>query len=199
MFLLAAIASGCGGSGGKSSSNVTTANAVGTTSTTICRAGGTSSITARAPSTASPCGAGGGGGSASATSSIKLRLSVDGEYNGHVVKGPVVPGSLQCITISTGGKQGLQVTWGGTVSGTGQVSGDMMFAGGWTSITFGDGKSQGEASLVVKGDYQNRYGASSALGSGTEQASAGYSGGTINGELDGGSAGKIQLQGSWSC
>jgi hypothetical protein len=74
----------------------------------------------------------------------------------------------------------------------------MMFAGGDPSITFGDSHAQGEASLVVKGDYQNRYGASSALGSGTANTKPDNSG-TIDAQLDGGSAGKIQLTGSWSC
>ena len=65
-----------------------------------------------------------------------------------------------------------------------------------------DGESQGEASLVLKGDYQNRYGASSATGSGTENAKAGYSGGTIDGVLwdgDTASAPNMHLQGDWDC
>ena len=100
--------------------------------------------------------------------------------------------------ITTGAKQGLQLTWGGTVNGTGQISGDLMFAGGQPSIAFGDSHSQGEASVVIKGDYANRYGASSALGSGTASAN-GTTSGTIDAELDGGSAGIIHLKGTWTC
>ena len=182
--LVAATAAGCGSSGAKSSSNASLTTQGSTTTTTTTVTGGSS-------------GASSGGSGGGTASKVNLHLILDGTYNGKPVQGTVVPGSLQCVPISTGGKQGLQVTWGGTVNGTGQVSGDMMFAGGWHSITFGDGKSQGEASLVVKGDYQNRYGASSALGQGTEGANPSYSGGSISAELDGGSAGKMHVQGTW--
>ena len=92
----------------------------------------------------------------------------------------------------------MQLTWGGTVNGTGQISGDPMFAGGQPSITFGDSRSHGEASVVIKGDYANRYGASSALGSGTASTN-GTTSGTIDAKLDGGSAGTMQLKGTWTC
>jgi hypothetical protein len=166
-----------------------------TSTTTVCRSLGT----ATGSTLTRVCGAAAATATTGATNNINLHLTIDGTYKSQKVQGTVIPGSLRCTPISTGGKQGLQVTWGGTVNGTGQVSGDMMFAGGTTSVTFGQSQAQGEASLVVKGDYQNRYGASSALGSGTENAKAGYSGGTIDGQLDGGSAGTIHLQGSWGC
>src|SRR5690349_5015937 len=70
-------------------------------------------------------------------------FGVDGTYKGQPVKGTVQSGTLMCIPITTGGKQGLQLTWGGTVSGTGQISGDVMFPGGFTAITFG-GSAPGE-------------------------------------------------------
>ncbi len=136
--------------------------------------------------------------STATTSSVKLHLTVTGDYKGQSVQGSVIPGSLQCAPVMNGDKQGLQVTWGGTVDGVGQVSGDMLFAGGLPPITFGDGKSQGTASVALKGDYQNRYGASSALGTGTAQANPDNSG-TIDADLDGDTAGKIRLQGSWTC
>lgn len=127
-----------------------------------------------------------------------VHFTVDGTFKGQAVKGRVQSGSLRCTPITTGGKQGMQLTWGGTVNGTGQISGDLMFAGGQPSITFGDSHSQGEASIVVKGDYADRYGASSALGSGTA-TSNGNTSGAINAQLDGGSAGMIRLQGTWTC
>jgi hypothetical protein len=197
---VAAIAAGCGGSGAKSAPQATVSvGASNRSTTTVCPTAGN----ATGSTSSTVCGvAGGAARSQNATSNIKLRLTIDGMYKGQTVKGTVIPGSLMCATITTGGKHGLQVTWGGTVNGVGQVSGDMMFAGGTTSVTFGDNKSQGEASLVVKGDYQNRYGASSATGSGTENAKAGYSGGTIDGVLwdgDTASAPNMHLQGDWDC
>jgi hypothetical protein len=137
------------------------------------------------------------GGTAGTGSAVKLFFNLNGEYKGQLVQGAVVPGSLQCTPITNGGKQGLQVVWAGTVANTGQVSGD-MFAGGAASFSFGDHKSQGSASVVVKGDYQNRYGASSELGTGTESVKPDNSG-TVDAELDGGSAGKMKLTGSFQC
>jgi hypothetical protein len=125
-----------------------------------------------------------------------VTFSVDGTYKGQSVKGSVQAGTLQCTPISTGGKQGLQMTWGGTLPGTGQISGDLMIAGG-TSATFGDPKSQGTASVVVKGDYQDRYGASSALGSGT--ATGDTHSGTIDARLIGNGSDQIHLSGSFKC
>jgi hypothetical protein len=177
VFVAVLAVGGCGSSSKSSSSNA------GPTSSS------SSSSSTTSPSEASTTVEGGGSG---------VQFTVDGTYKGQTVKGPVQSGSLQCAPITTGGKQGLQLTWGGTVANTGQISGDVMFAGGQPSITFGDSKSQGEASVVVKGDYQNRYGASSALGSGTASMTTSNSG-SINAQLDGGSAGKIQLQGNWKC
>ena len=138
------------------------------------------------------------GGTAATGSAVKLFFSLNGDYKGQLVQGAVVPGSLQCTPITNGGNQGLQVVWSGTVANTLQVSGDMLFAGGGSSFTFGDHKSQGSASVVVKGDYQNRYGASSELGTGTESVKPDKSG-TVDAELDGGSAGKMKLTGSFQC
>lgn len=168
---LAVLTFACGGS--SNSSSAPTAPATSTTTTSASTSG-------------------------ASTSTINLHLTVTGDYKGQSVQGSVVPGNLQCTPVANGEKQGLQVIWGGTVNGVGQVSGDMQFAGGLPPIVFGDGRSQGTASLVVKGDYQNRYGASSALGSGTAQANPDNSG-TIDAELDGDTAGKIHLQGSWTC
>ena len=195
---VAVIVSACGSSGVTTTPKA--APPVGTSNrstTTVCRPLGT----ATGSTLTRVCGAA-ATATTGATNNINLHLTIDGTYKSQKVQGTVIPGSLRCTPISTGGKQGLQVTWGGTVNGVGQVSGDMMFAGGTTSITFGDGESQGEASLVLKGDYQNRYGASSATGSGTENAKAGYSGGTIDGVLwdgDTASAPNMHLQGDWDC
>ena len=174
---------GCSSSGKAQNANATKTS--GSTSST--------SSTSTTTTTETPTTLVVGGGGATG-----VGFTVDGTYKGQAVKGPVQSGSLQCTPISTGGKQGLQLTWGGTVAGTGQVSGDMMFAGGHPAITFGDSTSQGEASVVVKGDYANRYGASSVLGSGTASMTANNSG-TIDAQLDGGSAGKIHLSGTWKC
>jgi len=152
------------------------------------------------PSTSSTQSTSGGSGSSSGAGGASgLHFMLDGTYMGQSVKGSVTPGSLQCIPITTGGQQGLQLNWSGTVPGPGQVSGDMMFAGGSTSMAFGTAGSQGEASLVVKGDYSNRYGASSALGSGNASRNASNNSGTIDAMLDGGSAGTMHLSGSWTC
>jgi len=43
------------------------------------------------------------GGTAGTKPAVKLSFTLDGEYKGQLVKGAVVPGSLQCTPITNGG------------------------------------------------------------------------------------------------
>jgi hypothetical protein len=171
---------------------------VGVAIVVLASCGGSSSNSGNSSATTGSTGSAGGAGTTSTSKSkIKLYFNVNGEYNGHLVQGAVDPSTLQCTPIDNGGKKGVQVVWGGTVAGTGEVSGDISFAG-VSSIAFGNPTAQGAASAVVKGDYQNRYGASSALGSGTASVKPDNSG-TVDAQLIGSGADTLKLTGSFQC
>ena len=129
---------------------------------------------------------------------------VSGTVRGATFQGPVTVARVLCTPISVGGSSGVQVTWGGTVHDNAggrseQISGDMSFPqfGDWTIPT--NDPHTPVASLVVAGDYSNRYGLSSGtggLGSGSLTAAAGS--GTVDATYSTGSD-MLMLKGSWTC
>lgn len=129
---------------------------------------------------------------------------VTGTYKGHTLQGPVRVASVLCKAISVGGSSGVQLTWGGTVTNNAagnseQISGDMSFPqlGTWTIPT--TDRHTPVASLVVAGDYGNRYGLSSGTGGlGSGNLTAAATSGTVDATYSNGSD-MLSLKGSWTC
>ena len=180
---------------------VTAAGLVGCGSSTVSSssAAAASSASVTTPGATSASSATFGSGAAA-----KGTWFASGTYKGQTLQGPVTVGSVMCTPISVGGSSGVQVSWGGTVrnaaTGTSkQISGDFSFPqlGSWTIPT--KDFHTPTASLVVAGDYTNRYGLSSGtggLGSGSLTAAA--TTGTVDATYSNGSD-MLSLKGSWTC
>ena len=129
---------------------------------------------------------------------------VTGTFKGQTLQGPVTVFSLTCAPINVGASNGVQVIWGGTVlnNATGkseQISGDMSFPqfGSWTIPT--SDPHTPVASMVVAGDYSDRYGLSSGVGGiGNGNLTADAGSGSVDATYSTGSE-TLSLKGSWTC
>lgn len=174
--------------------------------------GASTTTGASVSSAAAPGSAAAGGAGSPTASSVSVASGsasgtewfASGTVKGKILQGPVSIATVTCRPLSVGGSTGVQVIWGGTIRNTAtgtsqQISGDLSFPqlGTWT-IPTNDPKTP-TASIVVAGNYADRYGLSSGTGGlGTGGLSATATGGTVDATYSTG-ADSLMLKGSWSC
>lgn len=162
-------------------------------------AGGSSNTSAGSSQTGSTSDSsnGGGVGTSATGSNIQLQIYLSGTVKGQSLQGSVQPSRLMCIPTTNGDKSGAQVNWSGSV-GSQQVAGEMQLPEAGTQ-SYGTTGAQGTLSLVVAGDYGNRMGAASDLGSGTATLNADLRSGMIAATVTDGGANQVHIQGTWTC
>ncbi|MGH7686539.1 MAG: hypothetical protein ACREN2_06965 [Candidatus Dormibacteria bacterium] len=130
---------------------------------------------------------------------------MNGSYHSVSLLGHVVNLTIECTPITTGESSGVEVIWNGILQlqATGKsesVSGDLSLPKLGAFTLPGTDPQSPSGSIVVAGDYANRYGLSAPnTGSGSVAATLNY--GSIDATFEENATGPevAALKGSWNC